>query len=344
MVADYAATLGIAHHTLTWSDWDGVGNMQDQARQARYGLMGEFVRSHEFDGLAVGHTADDQAETVLMRMARKAGVDGLAAMRRVSKRGDLRLYRPLLGVRRADLQAFLTAQNVAWVDDPSNDDPAYERVRVRNALSVLEPLGIDIETLTVLAQNAQDALVVLEHKTSEVMRDIAKESFGAVSMDAQAFMALPRDLRRRCLLRCIKWVGRGDYPPRAAALARVLAGLEYGEKAVLNGCVIQVAKGNIWVSREYTIVAEVVAEKDTLWDGRWQVRSTLEGHVGAMGDAGLKACAEWRDAGIPRDVAIVTPAIWHDGTVAVSAINSEHNDTFVCKGAQETLFATHLTH
>ncbi len=79
-VAEICAALGIAHDTLTWDGWDGQGNLAAEARRARYALLADWAVTHGLTGIALGHTQDDIAETLLMRLARRAGVDGLAAM------------------------------------------------------------------------------------------------------------------------------------------------------------------------------------------------------------------------------------------------------------------------
>lgn len=94
-VARYAGTLGLRHETLRWRGWDGQGNLQNAAREARYRLMADWAERRGLPCVALGHTADDQAETVLMRLARRAGVDGLSAMAPRSDRHGITWLRPL---------------------------------------------------------------------------------------------------------------------------------------------------------------------------------------------------------------------------------------------------------
>ena len=133
-VARICAGLGVAHKTLAWRDWDGAGNLPDRARRARYALLAEWARGHGIADIAVGHTEDDLAETFVMRLARGAGVDGLAAMRDRWREAGVTFHRPLLALRRDHLRDLLRARGVAWVEDPTNSDAGYERVRTRAAL------------------------------------------------------------------------------------------------------------------------------------------------------------------------------------------------------------------
>ncbi|WP_236628283.1 tRNA lysidine(34) synthetase TilS, partial [Sulfitobacter sp. HI0129] len=100
-VAACCAALGVPHDTLQWADWDGSGNLQAAARDARYRLMADWAARHDIGAIALGHTADDQAETFVMRLARRSGVDGLSAMAPHSVRAGIEWLRPLLGIHRA---------------------------------------------------------------------------------------------------------------------------------------------------------------------------------------------------------------------------------------------------
>ena len=107
--------------------------------RARYGLLFEACRARGILHLLVAHHADDQAETVAMRAAHGSGPDGLAGMAALVEQRDARLLRPLLGVSRDRLTATLEARGVAWIDDPSNTDPRFERVRVARRTAALPP-------------------------------------------------------------------------------------------------------------------------------------------------------------------------------------------------------------
>ena len=99
-VAALCAGRGIAHATCRWGDWDGAGNLLDRARQARRALIADWARGRGIGAVALGHTLDDQAETVVLRLARGSGVDGLAGMAAVVRAEGILWLRPLLGVRR----------------------------------------------------------------------------------------------------------------------------------------------------------------------------------------------------------------------------------------------------
>jgi len=141
-VADFCAALGIAHEIAHWKGEKPQSSLMARARRARYQLLYECARFHDAKVIFTGHNFDDVAETYLMRAARARRAQdesalprGLAAMSRESLLyGEVRLIRPLLALRRADLRQFLKNQAVSWIEDPSNEDERFERVRLRHTL------------------------------------------------------------------------------------------------------------------------------------------------------------------------------------------------------------------
>lgn len=144
-----AAALGIPHETLVWHR-QGGGNLMGAARDARLRLLADWARRHGLSAVLLGHTLDDQAETLLMRLARGAGLDGLCGMAdRREAEGALWL-RPLLTISRAELRDWLAARGIGWIDDPSNERDDFHRVRLRKAMT-----GLDLP-LPQLAQSLQN--------------------------------------------------------------------------------------------------------------------------------------------------------------------------------------------
>lgn len=314
-VARTCAALAIGHDVLRWTGWDGRGNLSDQARRARYRLMADWARACGIADVALGHTADDQAETFLIRLARGSGVDGLAAMLPVRAKDGVRWHRPLLAARREELRDWLRRREIVWVEDPTNDDPAYDRVRVRQALAVLAPLGIGVEGMLATAERLRRASDALRHAARDLAQAAVKGVGGGLVIDRHKLEAAPQELRDRLLAQALIWVSGADYRPRYKALNLVWAGIAAGKRTTLMGCLILPRKAAVRVVRE---PAAAIAASDVavgqVWDGRWRVvapAGSAEGlTIRALGEAGLQQCPDWRAEGLARPAILSSPAVW----------------------------------
>ncbi|MGY3437723.1 MULTISPECIES: tRNA lysidine(34) synthetase TilS [unclassified Marinovum] len=352
-VARECAALGHPHSVVTWSDWDGSGNLQEAARAARLQLIDGWrgrVRH-----VLMAHTADDQAETFLMRLARGSGVDGLAAMqaqRFVARSGAVFegagappraavpddgfwVMRPLLEARRADLRHYLTVLKGHWVDDPSNEDVRFDRVRMRQALEVLAPLGLDVSTLAQTAARMARARTALRQRAVEAAGDVVRAQFCDLLYDRDRLAALDAETRLRLLAAGLQYVGAQVYRPRAKALADAAERVMSGGTATLHGCLIRAETANIRICREYGAVAAAAAPVGALWDNRVQITGALVAgyEVRALSEAGAGQLAK-RPEGLPFQSLVAQPAVF-DGARLVAfapAGFGPHYEIDVCAG------------
>lgn len=322
-VARIAADRGIAHDILTWQGWDGQGNLQDHARAARYDLIAGWARASASSHVVLGHTADDQAETLLMRLARGAGVDGLSAIPPRRMVQGVAFLRPMLQIARDDLRRWLQDQGQGWIDDPSNDDPRFDRIKARRALDVLAPMGLDRASLVTVAENMATARKALNWFTYLAARDMTRVEMGDVTMDRAAFWALPDEIQRRLLAQALCWISGQAYPPRRRPLMRMVAAALDGAGMTLHGCRLLPGKGPIRLTREYNVVAELVGSVGDTWDGRWRFVGPAgqdDLRVAALGPGGLAQCPDWRDAGLPHASMLGCPALWDGARVAAAPL------------------------
>lgn len=320
-VARLCAGLGVGHTILHWEGWDGSGNLQDQARRARYRLLAQWARAQEIAIVTLGHTADDQAETVLMRLARAAGVTGLSGIPERRATGGVTLMRPLLHLTRAELRDYLRRNGIAWVEDPSNEDSRFERVRARQALAALEPLGISVQALAQVARNMTQAREALDWYTFLAARDQVSVQGGDVVIDHRQFRVLPDETARRLLLAALAWVGQEEYPPRSGAMIALLRAARLGRAMTLAGCHVLKHGDALWVTREFRAVSGLRVPVGALWDGRWRLADDMpsEGlEIAALGRAGLGRCPDPRATGRPVPALIASPAVWR-GSELVAA-------------------------
>ena len=304
-----AARLGIPHETLLWPR-HGRGNLMGAPRDARLALLAGWARRHGLAAVVLGHTLDDQAETLLMRLARGAGLDGLTGMAaRREAEGTLWL-RPLLGISRADLRAWLTARGIGWSDDPSNERDDFHRIRIRKAMAGLDlPLPQLAQSLENLGR-ARDALA---HYAAEAAAG-AQTRAGALDLPLPAFLAAPAEIRRRLLVAGLRFVTGAGYPARRDPVQRALDDLAQGRQVTLQGAILRARDGWLRILREpaASLRAAPAIGDPALWDGRWRVTGLQPGQeIRALGHAPLPGL-NWRDSGLTRDQAAATPGIWQD--------------------------------
>lgn len=233
MVADLCARLGVPHAILTarWEDLPESA-IQERARKERYRLLAYWAEERRLGALATAHHAEDQAETLLMRLARGAGVKGLAAMRRrsVTPGAHLRLARPLLDWRHAELEHVCAQANVVPARDPSNTDERFERVRVRR---ILQDSEIDASAIARSAANLAAADDALDWAASMEWKSRVTERHGAFFYSPDDG---PAELVRRIILRALRKLGtEGDRDLRGPELDRLIATLRDGGTATLRG-------------------------------------------------------------------------------------------------------------
>ncbi|ASM72997.1 MULTISPECIES: tRNA lysidine(34) synthetase TilS [Roseobacteraceae] len=323
LVSNLCATLELPHHVENWQGWGGAGNLQGAARAARYDLIDRWAEGAGLDIVLLGHTADDQAETLMMRLARGAGVDGLSAMAPRRQRGGVTYVRPLLDITRAELRAYLKRNNIVWADDPSNDDTRFARVAMRRALTQLEPLGLTAKTLAGVARNMRQAREALDWQTFLAAREVAAVHLGAVRLDVGRFHALPSEISRRLLVHAILWINGGDYPPRRGGITAVQAAIAEGRTTTLDGCQLTFSGDFLWVFRELNAVRDIRCSVGDLWDNRWRISGPKHDpmlQVGPMGDAALAERPDWRDLDLPRGALLSMPAVWKGQTLLATPV------------------------
>lgn len=330
MVAAECRVLGLPHSTLHWQDRSGRGNLQDAARNARRALIGRWrgLCHH----VLFAHTLDDQAETFLMRLARGSGVEGLSAMaaqQRVPVAGrlvplhvpggppwpatltpDWTILRPLLAVSRADLRHYATVLRIPFVDDPSNADPRFDRVRIRALLDPIAAEGLTRERLAETAARMARAQVALGRRAHDVAAELLRPGLlGNVTLDRDGFAAIEAETQLRIAAAALQTVASATYRPREAALESAVDRWLSGGQVTLHGCLMIAADARLIVAREPAAVGGPVPTGQ-LWDGRWlahgpQVRGGIQYMLGEGGLSQAGGAGEH-----PRAACLGLPAVW----------------------------------
>ncbi len=270
-------TLGIAAHILRWAGDKPVTAIQEAARLARYALMDRWCRRHAILHLALAHHLEDQAETVLHRFARASGPDGLAGMAPIRETASLRVLRPLLDTPKARLQATLRAREIDWVEDPSNQNPAYARVRVRALAPALAGIGLGPRAI---GRQAHQFALARQALDREAARALAR--FGAIYEEGHAtlsrrfFSGCAPAVALRGLDSLLCAVGGRIYPARHERLERlysVLADPGFSGTRTLAGCTVRMVRNQLLIAREAGRIAPVSIREgeEMVWDRRFRV-------------------------------------------------------------------------
>lgn len=281
-VGQWAAGLGLPHQVLRWDEAPKpVTGIQARARVARYGLMAAWCRAHAAAALLTAHTLDDQAETVLMRLSRTMSPESLAGIRPAGSWQGLPLLRPLLAIKRQALRDFLVGLGQPWIEDPSNEDERFERVRARRALAGMSLASA--ERLAALAEKSAKAADLLERSARRwIVLRLREHDAGICHVATEDFRDLPEALQERILAIIIDRYGGGQAAPEADELRRAArwSCSDVGPvRCTLGGALLGRRKTGFWVTREAARIAaapQVVPESGKLlWDNRFLVEAAV---------------------------------------------------------------------
>ena len=253
-----ARRLGVPHRTVRWHGDKPKAGLQEAARLARYRLLAQTAARARYAHILTAHTLDDQAETVLFRLARGSGLTGLAGMATASllpldAETQVFVVRPLLHIAKARLVATLRAANIAFSEDPSNADPRFTRTRLRVLMPALAREGLDARGFSRLAARMRRADAAIEfavHAARAALAPAAWPRRGSVEFDAAKFRELPAEVGLRLLGRAIAHSGN-EGPVELGKLEALYAAVQRESRLrrTLAGAVVTVAGDRLSVER-----------------------------------------------------------------------------------------------
>ena len=248
-VSRWAKALGLTCEILTVKSAKPKSDIEAWARAARLSLMGARLTKHHLSTLYLGHHQDDQAETFLLRLGRGSGLDGLSAMQTLAPFPHpdftgLSVARPLLGVPRSALQAYLKTRKQDWLEDPMNSEARFARSRIRALMPQLADAGLTAHRIADAAAHLARAREALDLVTAAVLaralRQEGGQEGGVLLLDPEALAAAPREIGLRALAALLKNVSGAAYRPRFDALEslfdRMSKARGLGGGATLHGC------------------------------------------------------------------------------------------------------------
>ena len=320
-VKGWMQRCGIRHQILSWSGKKPKTAIQSQARNIRYELIDSWCRDNHVLHVLLGHTADDQAETYLMRSFRKSRSAGLAGMSSIRELEHCRLLRPLLATKRQILRNFLTHRGQNWLDDPSNKDHRYSRTGARR---LIESSFFSTNSLCETARDYGNLRIDAEEATDQLLAS-------AGSLDPAGYFIIKRTNLRNletnagllALGRAITSVGGNWYSPNFSSLKNILD-ICIGstlKSRTLGRCLVIPKSAKIMICREARNLPDaqrLVSGTSFSWDGRvrvtvgtiprgyWRI-GTAEGL--AWADKGPQNIEYMRWRALPKPVRMSSPVL-----------------------------------
>jgi tRNA(Ile)-lysidine synthase len=260
-VAVWSEALGVKHVTLCWEGEKPDSAVQERARAARYDVITRYCKGNGIGILFLGHHMDDQAETVLFRLAKGSGLKGLGGMSLVQARSDLLILRPLLHTPKSDLVALCRLQGQDFIDDPSNENENFARVRLRAAADVLAAEGLTAKRLCVTAARLRRAEEALMQVSDAVWRRSLINNPDRIVFNFSLLSSEPFDIFVRVIIKAIEhFYPDADYLPRMERIEALCADL-YAQtpfqKRTLGGLVFvrDDQRGEVVIFSEETLVS-----------------------------------------------------------------------------------------
>jgi tRNA(Ile)-lysidine synthase len=326
-VAATARDLGLAHRVLRWTGPKPATGLQAAARAARYDLLAAHVARMPAEALpaalVTAHTRDDQVETFLMRLARGSSLDGVSGMRACRPLAPLdptSLLRPLLGITRDRLRSYLIRCDLDWIEDPSNENADFERVRLRNAQADLTKIGLDRHSIALTVSRLAAERDGLDWLAARRIRDATIMHAPGVltSVSAEALRAGPTSVAGRALRFLLHAMGDKAEPVALTGIEECVERLSRacdGYQETIGGCLIRVEGGAIWFVREppRAALATDTFSRDTpfvhVWDNRLRMVWPGGAHRGGQVHVAIAAerdCVDLpelsRPDGVPKSV------------------------------------------
>ncbi len=274
-----AKKLGFKTQVLTWGE-KPKSALQENARKARYKLIGQAMARNNTQILLTAHHAFDQAETILMRMANGSGIKGLVGMDRFSQVENIKIFRPLLDVPPDRLAKIIEKAGIKAIKDPSNFDEKYERVRWRKMLPSLFALGLNEERLNKFSARLKRATIALDEMSNSLFSEkVEIDDFGVARILKTELEKVVEELQIRLIQKLLQKVGGKQKPfalNQIEELTRQIIGRNF-KKQTLHGCIIEQKKNHIIFAREISKIQtkeiKLTDQKEIIWDNRFLIKN-----------------------------------------------------------------------
>ena len=287
---------GIEAILCKWDkDRNPISNVQHHARQARYNILTNTCIRIKASLLMIGHNKNDQAETVLMRIYRGSGIQGICGMKQKTECNGIKIFRPLLHFTRERIEATLVNNNwVDWQNDPSNYSPKYLRTQIRDIIYSQPDAEIWVNRLTLLSQNIQRSYKYIKNMTEKAKEEsvFIDDKMSYAIINNEHFISYDEEIRFRMLTDILMFVGNRVYPPRIRSLISIDNRIRAGgfKGATIMGCEVKIFKNQIFIFRELKDLLSLQDKFSKIWDNKLiiAIKNHPSTHIKPLGPDGWK--------------------------------------------------------
>ena len=246
--------LSINAQILTWKGRKPTKNIQALAREKRYEFLIKICQKYKIKNILLGHHRDDLYENFFIRLLRGSGLNGLVSFDKINKLSNINLLRPLLNHKKVDLEFLSKYVFSFYINDPSNQDEKYLRIKIRKLISGLQSSGLDKSKFLNTLNNLKLSKYAIDFYTNE---NIKKNAFYSKIKNKiilnKEFFRQPEEIVFRSFTETLKLIGKGYYPVRGKKLVNLINRLEKNtlSKATLGGCIIEKVNETVIISKEH---------------------------------------------------------------------------------------------
>ena len=327
-VKEEASKLGLRSVILTWKGKKPSSKIQETARKERYNLLFDYCKENQISDLFIGHHLDDQIENFIFRMFRGSGIVGLTSFSNFSKRDGINLIRPLIEIPKSDLLLFAKKQKIKWVEDPSNLNLNFDRIKIRSTLQNFYDSGFDkklfLKSINKLKSVNEDIDFFAESYVSKYI-EIHENIF--VSIRKEFFIKTPNEIQMRIIKNCIRLFAPNNlYSPKDAKINNLLKWMKNNSNIkakTLGGTLFRKKNNEILLYKEVKNLnnikpIDISKSEFKCWDNRFLIRANknFNGKISYLGPEGVKVLKSKKidinkaKKNAPIAAVYSSPAIW----------------------------------
>ena len=254
MTLDLLKKINVKCKVLIWQGKKPNSNIQSIARYNRYSLLIKECNKRNLNNILLGHQIDDLNENFFIRMMRGSGLKGLVSMDEISENNNIKFLRPLLGIEKSKLKKVSLKVFKSFIEDPSNINENFKRIRVRNLIKKLENEGFDKKKFNLTISNLKSANKALEfYAKKNVIENSFFNSMKHNTVLSKNFFIQPNEIILRSITKVIQKISKNYYPPRGKSINSLIIKIKSSKgikRVTLGGCIFEKANETVIISKE----------------------------------------------------------------------------------------------